>query len=219
MKKGQKCVIPRMRFRQYIKFDPFGLIIMHLSSPFLSFFKYNMDFTYPQLFDIVDETTFDTDLFHGLNLQDVENNKKQHNSSSPSYLHYLQSTNTNNNTSNIAATNIPNIPNNNNNASNFFYDSMHPLNLDLIDYDYNFQQTPSTLDQKQQCNWLYDPIDTYLPQQNNLFCDDTMMSNIMSNNQQQSQFDSIMSDNDMEDSITTVDGGMSRGYVSLSVSF
>ncbi|KAG2204885.1 hypothetical protein INT46_009838 [Mucor plumbeus] len=183
-----------------------------------------MDFTYPQLFDIVDETTFDADLFHGLNLQDVENNKKQHNSSSSSYLHYLQPTNTNNNTNSTAATNVPNVPNvqnvpnipNNNNTSNFFYDSMRPLNLDLIDYDYNFQQTPSTLDQKQQYNWLYDPIDTYLPQQNNLFCDDTMMSNIMSNNQQPPQFDSIMSENDMEDNITTVDGGMSRGYVSLS---
>lgn len=215
-----------MRFRQYIKFDPFDLIIIHLSSPFLSFFNYNMDFTYPQLFDIVDETTFDADLFHGLNLQDVENNKKQHNSSSSSYLHYLQPTNTNNNTNSTAATNVPNVPNvqnvpnipNNNNTSNFFYDSMRPLNLDLIDYDYNFQQTPSTLDQKQQYNWLYDPIDTYLPQQNNLFCDDTMMSNIMSNNQQPPQFDSIMSENDMEDNITTVDGGMSRGYVSLSVS-
>ncbi|CEP09276.1 hypothetical protein [Parasitella parasitica] len=177
-----------------------------------------MDFTYPQLFDNVDETTFDTDLFHELNLQEVKNNKKHHsNSSSPSYLHYLQSTTINNNNTNTNNTNIPNLPANTitNNNSSFFYDSMHPLNLELIDYDYTFQQTTTTLDQKQQYNWLYDPIDTYLPLQNSLFCDETMMSNILGGNQQQSQFDCIMSDNVMDEDIT-VEGGMSRDYVSLS---
>ncbi|KAF1797838.1 Zn(2)-C6 fungal-specific transcription factor [Mucor lusitanicus] len=162
-----------------------------------------MDFTYPQLFDIVDETPFDTDLFHGLHSQqDVEHNTKKQHSSSPSYLHYLQSTTTTTNT--IPTTNTSN---------NLFYDSMHPLNLDLVDYDYTFQQPQCALDQKQQYNWLYDPIDTYLPQQNSLFCDETMMSNIMTSNN--NQFDCIMSENDMEENIT-VEGGMSRGYVSLS---
>ncbi|KAL9539053.1 hypothetical protein MBANPS3_010500 [Mucor bainieri] len=190
-----------------------------------------MDFTYPHLFDIVDETTFDADLFHGLHhpqqqqqqqqqQQDVleQHIKKQHysSSSSPSYLHYLQSTTT------TTTNNNNNIPTNTNNS--FFYDAMHPLNLDLVDYDYTFQQPQCALDQKQQqqqYNWLYDPIDTYLPQQNSLFCDETMMSHIMTSNSNQhhqhqpSQFDCIMSENDMEDSIT-VEGGMSRGYVSLS---
>lgn len=189
---------------------------MRLSSHSFPFVLHAMDFTYPQLFDIVDETTFDADLFHGLHSQhqqqqqqDVELTKKQHampHLSSPSYLHYLQSTTT---------ANDSNIPTNTN---SFFYDSMHPLNLDLADYDYSFQQPQCAPDHKQQYNWLYDPIDAYLPQQNSLFCDETMMSNIMtSSNPQPPQFDCIMSENDMEENIT-VEGGMSRGYVSLSVS-
>jgi hypothetical protein len=195
-----------------------------------------------------DTTQFDTDLFHGLNLSDNVNNlpakhnmynnnnnlidKKLSNSATTeedmynslaaaaavastannSYLQYLQS--------------------NNNNNSDFFYDTTTataqqqqmmlmniPQTMDLIDYDYFNGAFQQLSDQKQQYNWLYDPIDTFLPtsahphqQQQHLFCDDSFVNQMMN----QQQLDSIMSDN-MDESIT-VEGGMSRGYVSLSVS-
>lgn len=159
-------------------------------------------YNYPQLFDI-DDTTFDTDLFHGLNLSD---------NASPNYLDKKQdySLATNNNSY------LQYLQNNNNNE--FYYDTssqqmlmLPPATMDLVDYDY-FSQQPA--DQKQQYNWLYDPIDTFLPQQQhqNLFGDD---NNTMVNQMNQ-QLDSIMSEN-IDENITTVQGGMSRGYVSLSV--
>lgn len=161
-------------------------------------------YTYPQLFD---DTNFDTDLFGGLNLSDNyldTNNKKLDYASSlhqqnSSYLQYLQ-----------------------NNHNEFYYDTasqqmlllpppqQQPPTIDLADYDYFNTTSPTTLTDEKQYNWLYDPIDTtnYLPTQHNLFNDDTLG--------QMSQLDSIMSDH--IDDITTVQGGMSRGYVSLSVS-
>lgn len=139
-----------------------------------------------------------------------------------SYLQYLQSNTSNNN-------------------NDYFYDiaasaaAQHqmmmlniPPTMDLADYDYfnnnGLSQQPMS-DQKQQYNWLYDPTDTFLPnstaihphhqqqqQQQNFFGDDTFVHQMMN----QQHLDSIMSDH-MSENIT-VEGGMSRGYVSLSVS-
>ncbi|GAA5807908.1 hypothetical protein MFLAVUS_001288 [Mucor flavus] len=170
-------------------------------------------YNYPQLFDMED-----TDLFQGLNLsdnttipspnhmynnfdkklslqhanQDIYNSlaSASNNNNTNSYLHYLQSNN------------------NNNNNNDFYYDTPSQVMLmaptmDLSDYDYFNQQT----DQKQQYNWLYDPIDSFLPSnQPNMFCDNSIVN--------PSSLDSIMTEN-MDENIT-VEGGMSRGYVSLS---
>lgn len=186
-------------------------------------------YSYPHLFDIDD-----SDLFHGLNLSDntspsqppntqqsmyikhqediYSNTTTTTSNNNNSYLQYLQSTNNNPNANNNANTSLMN--------NDFFYDTqlmmMIPPNapnttMDLIDYDY-FSSNNHLLDQqqqKQQYNWLYDPIDTFLPQQQQ--------------QQQQTLFsdglniDSIMSEN-LDENIT-VEGGMSRGYVSLSVKY
>lgn len=181
------------------------------------------NYNYPQLFDMDD-----TDLFHGLNLsdnvtvssssnqmyntttnfdkklnqqsnnnnnQDIYNSLASASNNTSSYLHYLQSNNTDNN--------------NNNHNNEFYYETpsqvmlMVPPTMDLTDYDYFNQQTT---EQKQQYNWLYDPMDAFLPNQSNLFCDNPMPN---------PPLDSVMTEN-MDESIT-VEGGMSRGYVSLSV--
>ncbi|KAI7896576.1 uncharacterized protein EV154DRAFT_491495 [Mucor mucedo] len=164
-------------------------------------------YTYPQLFDM--DTTFDTDLFGGLNLSDnyldTNNNNNNNNNrkgdynvnNNHSYLQYLQ----------------------NNNHNEFYYDACSQqmllsstVNMDLPDYDFN----PHTDHKLQQYNWLYDPIDTFLPpqQQANIFHENNPSSSASSSLHMVNGFDTLMSEN--MDAMTTVQGGMSRDYVSLS---
>ncbi|KAI8091053.1 uncharacterized protein B0P05DRAFT_584175 [Gilbertella persicaria] len=174
-------------------------------------------YSYPQLFDIDD--TFDTELLHGLQLQDhaaplstlsspsnnnlynvvdkksIYQSEDVYNSlaaSSNSYLQYLQ--NTNNYTHDYLY-----------GSSQYQLMNMTPNNAptDLVDYDYLHPHSFALDQQKQQYNWLYDPIDTFLPSQP--FCEDIIQP-----------LDSTMQDNNQFNENVTVEGGMSRGYVSLS---
>jgi hypothetical protein len=122
-------------------------------------------------------------------LQESSTNRKQPNiDQEHSYLHYLQTT-----------------------AQDFFYDPIYQqqyisnmpnigLNLDMPDYTFSSEQ-------KSQYNWLCDPNNT-------LLCDDSMMIMPPTPTTHNPSYDCIMSESDN----IMVEGGMSRGYVSLSVS-
>jgi hypothetical protein len=132
-------------------------------------------------------------------LSNTEDNSSFSSANNSSYLHYLE--------------------NNTSNTQDLFYDRIYQqqnqhllmsnigLDLDIPDY----QQ------QKPQYNWLYDPNNNFLPTHTNMFYDESIMTGIIppptpTNNQQ--SYDCFMSENEN----IMVEGGMSRGYVSLSVS-
>lgn len=186
------------------------------------------NYTYPHLFDI--DETLDTDLFQGLNSQDSPNNDTMYNkkltnreedmyhsfasANNNSYLHYLQN-------------------NHNTNSQDFFYGPIYQqqqqnqhmlmsniptmgLNLDIPDYDYLQQEQPHPSNQRVQYNWLYDPSNAFLPTTHtNMYCNETMINNVMpsKSTHNQQRYDCTMSENEN----VMVEGGLSRGYVSLSV--
>ncbi|KAI8378658.1 hypothetical protein EDC96DRAFT_540212 [Choanephora cucurbitarum] len=89
--------------------------------------------------------------------------------------------------------------------------------VDLADYEYiHHPQAFSSAhlqQQKQQYNWLYDSIDSFLPMQTSFMTDDMASNNT---SQHPLYTESMVQDNAHTDASITVEGGMSRGYVSLS---
>ncbi|KAI8385773.1 hypothetical protein BD560DRAFT_443794 [Blakeslea trispora] len=94
--------------------------------------------------------------------------------------------------------------------------NMH-ASVGLAEYDYLHHpqvfSNSHTQQQKQQYNWLYDPIDSFLPLQASFVTGDMVSQNTSAH---PFYSESTMHENTHLDSSVTVEGGMSRGYVSLS---
>ncbi|KAI8877397.1 hypothetical protein K501DRAFT_337441 [Backusella circina FSU 941] len=95
------------------------------------------------------------------------------------------------------------------NSLDMFYDANAAYGQINLDYDYMHMDQK----QQQQYNWLYDSIDTYLPNHTtappSFFCQDSISSSLGTPN----PMDCMMTDSTEE---IKIEGGMSRDYVSLN---